>query len=96
MHDRAYTAFHEWDPEKARSNLAKHGVRFADAVAALEDDLGLTLRDPDSDAEERFVTLGLDAFERLLVVVYTWRGEHLRILSARKASPAERRQYEEV
>ena len=96
MHDRTYTAFYEWDPEKARSNLAKHGVRFVDAVAALEDDLGLTLRDPDSDAEERFVTLGLDAFDRLLVVVYTWRGEHLRILSARKASPAERRQYEEV
>ena len=96
MHVRTYTTFYEWDPAKASSNLAKHGVRFADAVAALEDDLGLTLRDPDSESEERFVTLGLDFFGRLLVVVFTWREEHLRILSARKASPAERRQYEEV
>jgi uncharacterized DUF497 family protein len=61
----------EWDPAKARANFAKHGVRFADAVIALEDDSALTIRDLSSEGEERWVTMGLDASGRLLVVVYT-------------------------
>jgi uncharacterized DUF497 family protein len=85
----------EWDPAKARANLTKHGIRFADAVAALEDDLALTIEESDSSGERRWVTLGMDAQARHLVVVYTWRDERVRLISARLATPAERRQYEE-
>ncbi len=70
----------EWDPAKARLNLAKHGIHFADAVSALEDDSALTIRDPHSEDEERWITLGMDALGRLLVVVYTWRGEKVRLI----------------
>jgi uncharacterized DUF497 family protein len=84
----------EWDPEKALSNLRKHGIDFAEAVSALEDDLAVTISDNLSD-EERFVTVGMDAFDRILVVVFAWRGERVRIISARKATPQERRTYEE-
>ena len=85
----------EWDPGKAKENLKKHGIDFADAATALDDDLGLTIPD-DSLAEERYVTIGTDALGRLLVLVYTWRVERLRLISARKATPGERRQYEDV
>jgi uncharacterized protein len=77
-------------------NSQKHGISFADAVAALEDDVALTMRDPYSSEEERWVTMGLDALGRVLVVVYTWRGEILRLISARKATASERRRYEEA
>ena len=97
MYKCAYNANveYEWSPAKARSNLRKHGVRFAEAVTALEDDLALTLRDPHVPDEERWITLGLDATGRLLVVIYTWREDRVRIISARLATPSERRQYEE-
>ena len=68
--------------------------RLPDAVSALEDDLAVTIPDDLSD-EERFVTVGMDALDRILVVVYAWRGERVRIISARKATPQERRTYEE-
>ena len=84
----------EWDPAKAHSNFSKHGVRFADAVSALEDQLALTMRDPSSEDEERWITLGMDAEGKLLVVIYTWRGKNLRVISARRASRRERQQYE--
>jgi uncharacterized DUF497 family protein len=83
---------YEWDPKKAARNLRKHGVDFADSISALEDELALTL-DEDHPHELRFVTIGTDAFARLLVVVYTIRGEKVRIISAREATPRERRQY---
>jgi hypothetical protein len=86
----------EWDPGKARLNARKHGVHFADAVAVLEDERALTTRDLFSREEQRWVTLGLDALGRVLVVVYTWRGERLRVISARKATARERRRYEEA
>jgi uncharacterized DUF497 family protein len=86
---------YEWDAAKARRNLEEHGVDFADAVSALEDELALTVGDTHSVTEERFVTLGTDALGRLLVVVYSWRDERLRLISARKATGRERRQYEE-
>src|SRR6266849_1897731 len=86
----------EWDPRKARLNARKHGVYFADAVAVLEDERALTMRDPSSDEEERWITVGVDAFGRAIVVVYTWRGERARLISARKATPRERRLYEET
>jgi uncharacterized DUF497 family protein len=86
---------YEWDPAKARQNLRKHGVDFADAVPVLEDEAALTIRDPFSEQEQRWITLGMDALGRLLVVVYTWRGDRIRLISARPATPRERRQYEE-
>ena len=86
---------YEWDENKAAANLRKHGVDFADAVAVLEDELALTVPDPSSAEEQRFVTMGSDPFSRVLVVIYTWRGDCIRLISARKATRRERRQYEE-
>jgi len=86
---------YEWDPAKARANFAKHGVRFADAVTVLEDDLALTIRDPSSDEEERWITLGRSALDKVIVVVYTWRGENVRLISARPATTREKNHYEE-
>jgi uncharacterized DUF497 family protein len=86
----------EWDPGKAASNYAKHRVTFADAVGVLEDDLALTIRDPGIADEERWITLGLDGLRRLLVVVHTWRGERIRLISARCATRREKSQYEEL
>jgi uncharacterized protein len=85
---------YEWDPAKSRVNLSKHGVHLADAAGALQDELALTIRDPDGDEEERWVTLGLDSVGRFLVVVWTLRGNTVRIISARKATARERRLYE--
>ena len=59
----------EWDTAKAASNLRKHGVNFADAVSALEDELALTLPDPDTPGEARYVSLGMDALGWML-----WEG----------------------
>ncbi len=84
----------EWDPAKAASNQRKHGVAFADAVVALEDDLAATVPDPDSDDEDRFVTLGMDPSGKLLVVVFTLRGDRVRLISARQADKHEQRTYE--
>jgi hypothetical protein len=86
---------YEWDPAKARLNLKKHGIDFADAVSVLEHDLALTMRDAFTQHEERWITVGMDALGRLLVVVYTWRGGRIRLISARPAAARERRQYEE-
>jgi len=87
------TAVVEWDREKAEANRVKHGVDFADAATVLTDDLALTRPDDNPD-EERFVTLGMDALGRVLVVAYAWYGDEIRLISARKATPSERRQYE--
>jgi len=61
---------YEWDTEKAKLNLRKHGVHFSDAVTALEDEHALTIRDPSADDEERWITLGMDALARVLVLIY--------------------------
>lgn len=85
-----------WDLEKAEANFAKHGVRFAESLPVFADDCAITIPDDESDpGEQRFVTLGTGAKGRALVVVYTWRGAAIRIISARKAEPRERAQYEE-
>lgn len=84
---------YEWDPAKARTNQLKHGVAFADTFAVFEDPKALTL-DQIVDGEQRHATIGMDAFGRILVVVYTWRGEKIRIISARKATRIQVRQYE--
>jgi hypothetical protein len=83
----------EWDPTKAKTNLVKHGISFADTFGVFEDTNARTV-DQFVDGEERSVTMGMDAFGRLLVVVYTRRGEKIRIISARKAVRSEVRQYE--
>ena len=83
----------EFDPAKARANLRKHRVNFAHAEQALHDPHALTIEDPDALGEQRLITLGLDALGRLLVVVHTPRGEHTRVISARKASRGEAEQY---
>lgn len=85
----------EWDPRKASSNWQKHGIRFADALLVLEDPAALTMRDETLDEEERWITLGTDALGRVLVVVYTWRGKRVRLISARTATVTERRTYRE-
>ena len=85
----------EWDPAKARANLKKRGIDFADAVSALEDEAALTIRDPYSEDEERWITLGMDALGRILVVIYGWRGERVRLISARPATSHEAEQYGE-
>ncbi len=85
-----------WDPAKARMNFRQHGIPFPDAVAVLEDERALTMRDAFSEDEERWITLGLDGFGRVLVVIYAWRGEGVRLISARKATARERRNYEEA
>jgi uncharacterized DUF497 family protein len=85
----------EWDPKKARLNVRKHGVHFSDALSVLEDENALTVIEESADGEARWITLGSDALGRVLVVVYTWRGRNVRMISARPATPRERRQYEE-
>ena len=82
----------EWDDAKARANLRKHGIDFADAATVFDDESALTVPDPGSD-EDRYVTMAVDAPGRLLVVVYTWRHDRIRIISARKAGPSETRAY---
>jgi uncharacterized DUF497 family protein len=84
----------EWDPAKARANLRKHGVHFADAVTPLEDARAISVRDETED-EERWITIGVDSLARILVVVYTWRDEQIRLISARPATRSESPQYEE-
>jgi len=84
----------QWDPLKERANFFKHRIRFADAVSVLEDDRALTIRDASEEDEMRWVTIGVDALGRVLVVVYTWREESIRIISARRATARERSQYQ--
>jgi hypothetical protein len=86
---------YEWDESKARANLRDHSIDFADAATVFDDDLALTVPD-DTTPEERYDTLGMDAMGRLLVVVYTRRGDRIRIISARKATKTEHRNYDKV
>lgn len=83
----------EFDPAKAKANLQKHKVSFAHAEQALRDSNAFTIEDPDSVGEQRFVTLGMGALGRLLVVIHTPRGDRTRLISARKASKGEKEQY---
>jgi uncharacterized DUF497 family protein len=83
----------EWDARKAAANLRKHGIDFADAATVLEDDLAVTVIDQHLH-EDRFVTVGMDALGRTLVVVCAYRGDVIRLISARHPTSRERRQYE--
>ena len=84
----------EWDPAKAESNRKKHDVDFADAVGVFEDPYALSQPDP-VPGEDRVVTLGRDLLDRLLAVDWTWRGDNIRLISARRATHRERRWYAE-
>lgn len=84
----------QFDPAKAAGNLRKHGVSFADAEAVFMDPLALHRIDPDAEGEERYVAIGAGSAGHLLVVVYTLRGEAIRLISARRATPVEIRAYE--
>jgi uncharacterized DUF497 family protein len=89
-----------WDPAKAQSNITKHGVSFAQAATVLLDPLALTVFDADhSDYEERWFTLGMASHGKLLAVSHTYsptgpNSVKVRMISAREAIKAERRQYE--
>ena len=85
---------YQWDRNKALTNLNKHGIDFADAVSVFSDELAISIFDSGFE-EERFIIIGVDAFSRILVVVYTLRDDEIRLISARKATRNERRQYEE-
>lgn len=85
-----------WDADKARANVRKHRVTFAEAATALGDALSLTIADPvHSVGEERWVDIGMSDSGRLLVVVYIERESEIRIISARLADRDEREDYEE-
>jgi uncharacterized protein len=83
-----------FDPNKAAINYHKHGIRFPDAECVLFDPLALTREDKDAEGEQRFSTIGVDATGRLLVVVFTYRGKEIRLISARPATAKEREYYE--
>jgi uncharacterized DUF497 family protein len=83
----------EWDSKKEAANRLKHRIGFADATYVLYDEMAITIFDPEA-GEERFVTIGADPLNRILVVVYTWRGDRIRLISARRATRSERRQYQ--
>jgi uncharacterized DUF497 family protein len=83
----------EFDPIKAVSNLQKHGVHFAEAEMVLQDPMALTIEDPDTVHEQRWITMGMDLTGRILLVVYTYRSDQIKIISIRKASRQEREKY---
>lgn len=86
----------EWDPAKAKQNYAKHKVSFEEVVTVFYDPLSVTLYDPDhSIGERRFITIGFSSRGRLVFVSHTERGGTLRIISARCATPRERRKHED-
>lgn len=87
----------EWDEEKAKANLKKHRVGFDEATTVFTDPFSLTIHDPDHSAnEQRYIDIGSSDKGRVLVVVYTERGSNVRIVSCRKATPSERKLYEEA
>ncbi len=91
------TPVFRWDPEKAHSNLRKHGVTFEEAASVFRDILSVTISDPlHSTEESRFVTIGRSDRDRTLVVVHSDFGETIRIISGRLATRRERKEYEEA
>ncbi len=87
----------EWDSNKAKRNLKEHGVSFEEATTVFRDSLSITIADPDhSESEYRFIDIGMSNRGELLVVCYTERDDSIRIMSARRATRAERKNYEEA
>ena len=87
---------YEWDPAKAKENLRDHGVSFDEAATVFLDPLALTFPDPDhSDEEDREITIAVTTNDRVVFVSHCQRGDRIRIISARKVTRRERKQYEE-
>jgi hypothetical protein len=85
----------EWNSARAKANLLQHRIHFADAATGFYDQRALTIVDPDSESEDWFLAVAMDAKGRVLVTSFTFRGDAIRIISSRKASPGERRHYDE-
>lgn len=85
---------YQWDHFKAAINVDKHGIDFPDAVGVFEDEWALTIKEQLVDSEQRLVTLGVDFLGRILVVVFTFRDDDIRLISARRATRSERGTYE--
>ena len=83
-----------WDPNKAEINFKKHKIRFSDAEMVLYDPFAMTLEEHVVATEQRFVTIGYDTVGRIVAVVYSYRADTIRLISARKATQKERKQYE--
>jgi len=85
----------EWDEHKAAANERKHGVTFEEAAACFYNRLQVAYDDPDhSEEEDREILIAHSEHERLLLVIYTLRGEAIRIISARRLTPRENQDYE--
>ena len=84
----------EFDPRKNAINLRKHGVSLSEGDGVLNDPLAVTIEDPATEAEQRFVSVGTNTFGSVMVVVWAGRGDEIRLISVRKAEPKERRNYE--
>lgn len=85
----------EWDPEKAESNMKKHGVPFDEAITVFYDPLAATFDDPDhSEGEYRLITIGMSSKNRLIVVGHTERRNSIRLINARPATTHERKKHE--
>ena len=83
-----------WDPNKAKINCQKHKIHFSDAESVLFDPYALTVEDIRSEGEQRHVSIGMDSQGRILAVVFTYRSNKIRLISARRATKKERRYYE--
>ncbi len=83
-----------FDPKKNATNLRKHSIPLADGDGVLNDPLALTVEDATAEGEQRFVSIGMNVFGQLRVVVYTYRGDGARLISVRKPEPKEVRAYE--
>jgi uncharacterized DUF497 family protein len=84
----------QFDPAKNAANIAKHGVSLADGDGVLLDPLALTVEDSTSRGEQRWQTIGANSLGELMIVVWTNRGNDVRLISVRKPEPKERRDYE--
>ena len=86
---------YQWDSEKADLNYKKHGIDFADAVGVFEDKWALTIKQEIVKNEQRFASIGTDFLVRIVIVAYTYRGNDIRLISARPATKSERNVYEQ-
>jgi uncharacterized protein len=84
----------EFDPRKNEANIAKHGVSLSEADGVLLDPVALTIEDDSAEGEVRYVTIGMNSLNSLMVVVWVQRDNDVRLISARRAEPKERRPYE--
>ena len=84
----------DFDPKKDAANIKKHGVSLSEGDGVLNDPLALTVENDSAEGEQRFVTIGMNVFGSLMVVVHTHRGDGTRTISVRKPDPKERRNYE--